>query len=232
MRFSCSLKMVRLRTTSIPVRNKHYISIRRLVESEPIETRKAERILLLLLLWLFAIDHLFTGLYVGCYIIEALLQSDLRCFYDQECVSLLMNAIDYPFNVTPLNVSSPTQYQSTSTINALIDNLFVEEWNPATSYESYYTACQPQSCTYSHLSHTTVIYVISTTIGLIGGLTKIYRVLVPLAMRLIRPVILPFLHRTLVRRNVVAALWAALEFSSLFPLLYNQSCFNTLAFIP
>jgi hypothetical protein len=152
----------------------------------------------------FAIDHLFTGLYVGCYIIEALLQSDLRCFYDQECLSPLLNATDYPFNITLLNASTPTQYKSTSTINTLIDNLFIEEWNNQTSYESYYNACQPQSCTYSYISRATVIYVISTTIGVIGGLTKVYCLLVPFAVRLVRQYILPFLRRRFQRRNTVA----------------------------
>ncbi|CAF1135271.1 unnamed protein product [Didymodactylos carnosus] len=126
-------------------------------------------------------------LYVGCYIVDALLHSDLRCFYDQSCLSTLLNATQYPSdNITSLNASVTSQYTITTSIDQLVRNLLIEQWNDQTSYESYFDACQSRFCTYSYISSATLIYIITTIIGLIGGLTKVFKFIIPLAVRIVR----------------------------------------------
>ncbi|CAF1249178.1 unnamed protein product, partial [Didymodactylos carnosus] len=144
------------------------------------------------------------GIYVGCYIVDALLHSDLRCFYDQTCLSSLLNAIQYPFNnnVAILNSSLTTQYNTATTVGELVQNLMIEQWNNKTSYELYFNTCQPQYCTYSYVSRSTPIFIITTIIGLIGGLTKVYKLLVPLIVSLIhRYIWWPYFERKIVWSN-------------------------------
>ncbi|CAF1045166.1 unnamed protein product [Didymodactylos carnosus] len=148
------------------------------------------------------------GIYVGCYIVDALLHSDLRCFYDQTCLSSLLNAIQYPLNnnVTILNSSLTTQYNTTTTVGDLVQNLMIEQWNNKTAYEFYFNTCQPQYCTYSYVSRSTPVFIITTIIGLIGGLTKVYRLLVPLIVRLIRRYIWwPYIEQKLEWNNNTVA---------------------------
>ncbi|CAF1094407.1 unnamed protein product [Didymodactylos carnosus] len=138
------------------------------------------------------------GLYVGCYIADALLHSDLRCFYDQSCLSTLLKATQYPpDNITSLNSSVTSQYTTTTSIDQLVRNLLIEQWNNQTSYESYFDACQPLFCTYSYVSGATLIYVITTIIGLIGGLTKVFKFIIPLAVRIVRRYVWSFIKQKL-----------------------------------
>ncbi|CAF1413893.1 unnamed protein product [Adineta steineri] len=76
---------------------------------------------------------LFTvpGLYTGCYIIESLLQSNLRCFYNQTCINKLQSyfVVSSIMNVTALDISLSTQFLQNSTIADVLNQLMVEEWN-------------------------------------------------------------------------------------------------------
>jgi hypothetical protein len=92
--------------------------------------------------------------YYGCYIIESLLQSTLKCFYDQICISQIQSYITYtsPMNVTPLDSSLPSQYLINATVQDLVDDLMIENWNQSITYENYYHHCQPKHCTYTGVS--------------------------------------------------------------------------------
>jgi hypothetical protein len=79
------------------------------------------------------------GFYVGCYVVESLLQSTLECFYDQSCFNVLKFHISSSssIGVTTLDASLPTKYSVNSTIQELVNNLMIEEWNVSTMYETY-----------------------------------------------------------------------------------------------
>ncbi|CAF3502101.1 unnamed protein product, partial [Adineta steineri] len=53
-----------------------------------------------------------------------------------------------------------------STIQELVDQLMVEEWNSSTIYDGYYNECQPSKCSYSYETKNGLIYIITTVIGL------------------------------------------------------------------
>jgi hypothetical protein len=133
---------------------------------------------------------LFTvpGVYTGCYIIESLLQSTLECFYDQICINKLQSytVSSSKMNVAALNSSLPSQYFTNSTIEDLIDQLMVEQWNSSKIYDGYYNVCQPAQCTYTHQTRNDIIYVVTTLIGLVGGLITVLKVVVPLLVKLVR----------------------------------------------
>ncbi|CAF0736565.1 unnamed protein product [Adineta steineri] len=121
------------------------------------------------------------GLYTGCYIIESLLQSNLKCFYNQTCINILQSYFQAPsfMNVTALNVSLSVKFLETSTIASILDQLMVEEWINSSIYENYYSECQPSGCSYTVTTKNSAIYIITTLIGLVGGLITVLKLMVP-----------------------------------------------------
>ncbi|CAF1449799.1 unnamed protein product [Adineta steineri] len=128
------------------------------------------------------------GFYTGCYVIEALLQSTLECFYDQNCIDQLQFYLSSvsPMNVTALNLSLPSQYSEDSTIENLLNNLMVEEWYSTQLYDRYYDECQPIECTYTIKTRNNVIYITTTMFGIIGGLITILSCIVPQVVKFVR----------------------------------------------
>ncbi|CAF1128257.1 unnamed protein product [Adineta steineri] len=156
------------------------------------------------------ITQLFSppGIFVGCYLVEAVLQSDLRCFFDIDCLQQLINSlslVDISVSNIILNLTA-SHYQEQSSLLEIVSNLMVEEWHNQTSYDNYFNICQPSVCTATYISHGNIIYIITTTIGLIGGLTKVYRFIVPIFMRTIGHVIIPFIRRKCGMNNNVVIL--------------------------
>jgi hypothetical protein len=130
----------------------------------------------------------------GCYILEALLQSNLVCFYNQSCINNLRQALNTtrPLNETPvLNTTAlsslvPSQFEVDSTLGDIIDQLMVEEWVTNFSHKSYYTACNPQMCTYFILGKNHLVFIMSIIIGILGSLTTILTIIVPRVVRNLR----------------------------------------------
>ncbi|CAF3993185.1 unnamed protein product [Adineta steineri] len=128
------------------------------------------------------------GLYIGCYIIESLLQSNLQCFYDQVCidtVQLYLQSSTF-INATALDISLSIQYLENSTIADILEQLMVEEWNSSSIYENYYSECQPSGCSYTVTSKNSAIYIITTLIGLVGGLITVLKLTVPMLVKFAR----------------------------------------------
>ncbi|CAF3911623.1 unnamed protein product [Adineta steineri] len=132
---------------------------------------------------------LFTvpGLYTGCYMIESLLQSNLKCFYNQTCINILQSYFQAPsfMNVTALNISSSVQFFENSTIAGILDQLMVEEWINSSIYENYYSECQPSGCSYTVMTKNSAIYIITTLIGLVGGLITVLKLMVPYLVKIL-----------------------------------------------
>ncbi|CAF1477031.1 unnamed protein product [Adineta steineri] len=147
---------------------------------------------------------LFTvpGIYAGCYIIEALLQSNLQCLYNETCINQIQSYFTYylSMNLTTLDVSLLVRFSMNSTIEELVDELMVEEWNNATIYDGYYNECQPSKCSYSYETKNGVIYIITTVIGLVGGLITVLKLIVPRAVRLV----MFYIRRYTVKHNAVS----------------------------
>ena len=128
------------------------------------------------------------GMNVGCLPLEALLQSSLQCFYNQTCIVQLQLYIysTAPMNPRALNSSLQSQYLPNATIQLLLDQLMVERWNWSSMYESYYGECQPEECSYTYETKNDAIYIITTVIGLFGGLVTVLKLIVPYVVKLVR----------------------------------------------
>jgi hypothetical protein len=122
----------------------------------------------------YEVHNLFNvpGINVGCFILDAVLQSNLSCLYNSSCLSQLntyLNDSLHPFNATALNVS----YSSLPTVSNLVDNLMVDEWLFNSSYESYFSQCNPSTCTYTYSKQHDILFIITTVMGSIGGVITI-----------------------------------------------------------
>lgn len=128
------------------------------------------------------------GLHIGCYTSEALLKSTLECFYNQTCIDTLKFYLNYTtnFNVTALDRTIPSQFNEYALIGDLLNDTMVDEWKSNISYSNYFTKCQPSSCIYKIISKTPWIVVITTLIGLFGGLAKILQIIVPIIITIVR----------------------------------------------
>lgn len=62
----------------------------------------------------------------------------------------------------------------------------VEKMNGQTSFGSYFEQCSPQMCTYTYRKQADIHYMVAIIFGLIGGLTTIFRILVPSLVKFAR----------------------------------------------
>jgi hypothetical protein len=112
------------------------------------------------------------GINVGCFILDAVLQSNLSCLYNTSCLSQLntyLNSSSLKFNATSLTVSN----SSIPTVNDLVDHLMVDEWLFNVSYDSYFAQCNPTTCTYTYATQFDILFIITTVMGIIGGAVTI-----------------------------------------------------------
>ncbi|CAF0796397.1 unnamed protein product [Didymodactylos carnosus] len=120
------------------------------------------------------------GMMAGCYPLEALLQSTLQCFYDQQC-------IDSNETFKSLNSSFvSSRFDVNSSIEFIVQQLMVEEYLVNKSYEKYFDQCSPSSCTYSYTGSQDEIDIATSLIGLYGGLVVISQWITVLSIKVYR----------------------------------------------
>jgi hypothetical protein len=126
--------------------------------------------------------------YIGCYVIQSLLQSTLECFYDQECIDQLQSFISWSpsINPTALNASLSSLYSVNSSVGDLIDKLMIEQWDVSPLYERYYNECRPTQCTYKLETNNDIIYIVTTLFGIAGGLSTVLKIILPRLVKLVR----------------------------------------------
>ena len=148
---------------------------------------------------LSSVSFYVPGIYCGCYIIETLRQSDLRCFFDQSCLNDLQSYLpsDQSMDLISLNSSRLRLLTSDMPIGMLVDHLMVDDWKWNISHSKYFDACQPNRCTYTVVSRDSFIIILTNLFGLFGGLVTALTFLVPPIVWLVR---WAFNHRS--QRNV------------------------------
>ena len=122
------------------------------------------------------------GLLIGCYPLEAILQSSLECLYNQTCfnsIIIYMNRTTSFINFKILN-SSLNNYSIHETVEQIVNRLFVNQWNFNKSYEQYYKQCDSTYCTYSYIQNFNIFYIITIILALYGGLSIVLRIITPM----------------------------------------------------
>ena len=140
------------------------------------------------------------GFRIGCSVVETLLRSSLECLFDQTCVDRLVYLFSMP-SMTALDSSLPSRFDLTDPVEALVANLFVEQWQSNFSYADFYQACAPSSCSYNRNERRQVLFLFSRILALYGGLTITLRFLTPYLIQLIYGV-----HHHLFNKNRVQIL--------------------------
>ena len=131
------------------------------------------------------------GMRVGCNVLDALAHSTLECFYNRMCFNQMQSYLgsNAPWNGALLDSTRTSQFMPTSTVGEMLNALMVDEWRAGMAYDEYYQACSPLNCnrttsnseptkiSYKIESKRSIIYVVTTAIGLIGGLAIIFKML-------------------------------------------------------
>jgi hypothetical protein len=130
------------------------------------------------------VNESLSGIIIDCLPIQMTLSSSLECFYNQSCLNILLSSYSTKINISILNQSIPTRFNSTTKLESLINELFIEEILNKTSYTEYYSQCLPNNCHYTYPSRFKWIYVLTTLIGLFGGITTLLRIITPFIIQL------------------------------------------------
>ncbi|CAF4331417.1 unnamed protein product [Rotaria sp. Silwood2] len=130
------------------------------------------------------------GTKVGCLPIESLLSSTLECYFNENCIRVLLkisNTSDLLF--LPLNQTIQSRFNISSTIEILLNNLFIETWTTSINYTNFFNKCQPTHCTYMSItSKYSLFYIFNTMLGFIGGLIVGLRFLIPFIIQMIHSI--------------------------------------------
>ena len=125
-------------------------------------------------------SKMIDGFRSGCLPLNGLLSSTLQCYNEQTCFDSILgnlSIVNSSFNILDRNVLK--QSVTTSAISALADVLMVEEWSRYINYSLYFTTCRLLSCSYSYTTQFDKLYIITTLVGLLGGLIAALRFLCP-----------------------------------------------------
>ncbi|CAF4016489.1 unnamed protein product, partial [Adineta steineri] len=144
------------------------------------------------------VAYIVPGSIAGCSPSDSLRLSTLQCFYsDSDCFSIVMNYVQkvyfanvlYPvwFDPSPL-IYDPrlSRFPPNTLIDTIVKNIMAEQWNPSTSYNSFYESCAPNYCSYSQTIPTnSVVGVIIKLVSMIGGLIVSLHLITPLLIKFI-----------------------------------------------
>ncbi|CAF1045421.1 unnamed protein product [Adineta ricciae] len=127
------------------------------------------------------------GMYLSCYLIDGLLQSTLECFFNINCLELLRIHMFSQYNISAGKFDEPSNsslYRANSTVQELIDILFVAEWSVNITYSSYYDKCQPKECHYAVIKKFQLSYVMAITCSILSGSLKALPIVIPLLVKI------------------------------------------------
>ena len=118
------------------------------------------------------LKKLLVGFRIGCLVLDSLLESSLTCLYNQTCLDLMQTS---PYHSKPVRAEiltySPLLPPNT-TIEKMLNQLFISEWFQNKSFDRYFNECAPQSCQYSYAMQYNPVYVVTKLMALFGGLTQ------------------------------------------------------------
>ena len=130
-------------------------------------------------------DASFLGLAIGCLPSSVLLQSTLQCFYNQTCLNSLHSALfdNMTMPSLPISINMSSHFPVNTPISSLFNELFIESWFRQYDYEDFFRACNVSKCTYTYIRRPDILYVVTTIIGLFGGLVTVLRLICPLSIK-------------------------------------------------
>jgi hypothetical protein len=117
------------------------------------------------------------GMIGDCFMIDATLASTLECYYNATCLSLLHNTLHTQMTILPN--SSNMHFRINSTIQTIIAELMLDTLTTRIRFDRFYEQCRPSFCSYSYDRRFSAIFIITTLIGIFGGVSFVLRLLAP-----------------------------------------------------
>ncbi|CAF4968095.1 unnamed protein product, partial [Rotaria sp. Silwood1] len=114
--------------------------------------------------------------------------------------------------ITAMNSSVPSRFLPNDTISVMVSNLLIEEWQFNIDFDDYYAACAPATCTYTISGRLDIIYIVTSIVGLVGGLSSSLRIIIPFVAQLIYWVFITCREREVVENRAFNTDWL-LEFT-------------------
>ncbi|CAF3350718.1 unnamed protein product [Rotaria sp. Silwood2] len=69
-----------------------------------------------------------------------------------------------------LDDTLPSRFAPNTPVEVLLKRMMIESWFSSINYNAFYTSCHPVHCTFAYDSRHNVPYLITTIIGIFGGL--------------------------------------------------------------
>lgn len=117
------------------------------------------------------------GFRAGCTPLRSLLQSSSECFANATCLNMILTPLSQSGLKFDTFVINSSNNSSTKTIiDVLASNLMIIDWIIEIDYLKYFEACRPLICSYLYTERFNIFYIVTTIVGLLGGLTVTCRV--------------------------------------------------------
>lgn len=136
-------------------------------------------------------SNFLPGFGLGCSIMESLIRSNLESLYNQTLIDHFIDRLyesdptTYLFETHPIALfnSNISHYPSNSTVQILLNSLFIEEWMLEANYTLFYDQCSPKYCVYMIDEQKNSVFLFTRVLGLYGGLTVGLRFIAPYSIR-------------------------------------------------
>lgn len=98
---------------------------------------------------------------------------------------------------------NPILLDPETSLKDIIDDMMIISWVESVNYDKYYEQCAPSICTYILITRNHLLYVFTTMISLLAGVSTALRILIPIIINWIRNRI----HRTSENNNPTSKLF-------------------------
>lgn len=115
-----------------------------------------------------------SGWFTGCWPAETLLLSTLEHLSNQSSLNQILRSINSSIGndlFLAMNLSQSSTFDPSMSIETLLEDLFVEMLTKTLSYSSYFEQCRPESCSIDINDRASFLYIITSLLGLYGGLS-------------------------------------------------------------
>lgn len=85
-----------------------------------------------------------------------------------------------------LDKNATEKFPPNATLSDILGLLLIEDWNDKINYDLYYKNCNPINCFYTITKKFHIPTVLTSVIGLMGGISVILRITIPSIIKLIR----------------------------------------------
>ena len=118
-----------------------------------------------------------SGITSDCLMMNSVLQSSLKCYYNETCLSQLHPSMS---PMSTLNSDNDQHSTMNSTMEDLLNRFMVDQLSIEVDYRRFYEECQPRYCTYSYRRRFDLLYTLTIMVGIFSGLNLVARFLSPI----------------------------------------------------